>query len=270
MPMPHSIPTLFLSHGAPDILLSDQPSVAVFRTLAARLPRPRGILVVSAHWIDDPVGITGDGELATIHDFGGFPAALYAERYPAHGDRALSERLEALLRAAGIPHRRHATRGLDHGAWVPLKLAYPKADIPVIQVSLPVGTLDASASLGAALSPLTGEGVLVIGSGGSVHNLGALKPLGPPDPWASRFEEWLAERVEGNDLMGLVTAASHPSDMRMAHPTVEHLAPLAVAWAAGAADSPGRRFAEGFTYGNLGMSCYAFGAVEHLSEIPVP
>jgi 4,5-DOPA dioxygenase extradiol len=264
--MSQPMPTLFLSHGAPDILLSDHPSAAVLRTLAARLPPPRGILVVSAHWTDDPVGITGDGELATIHDFGGFPDALYAERYPAHGDRALSERVEALLRAARIPHRRHATRGLDHGAWVPLKLAYPQADIPVIQVSLPAGALDASGSLGSALAPVTREGVLVIGSGGSVHNLRALKRSGPPDPWASRFEEWLAETVEGNDLPRLLTAASHPPDMRMAHPTIEHLAPLVVAWTAGAGDLPGRRFAAGFTYGNLGMSCYVFGAVERLAD----
>ena len=261
--MPPTLPSLFLSHGAPDLLLSAAPAVEVLRTLAGRLSRPRAILVCSAHWSADPVGITGGGDLATIHDFGGFPAVLYAQRYPAQGDADLSAGVGRLLAAAGIGQRLHEHRGLDHGAWVPLKLMFPGAELPVVQVSLPVGDLADCARLGAALAPLRQQGVLVIGSGGSVHNLSAIRPAGPPDDWAVRFEAWLKETVEGNAFDQLIAAgAGLPADLRLAHPTLEHLehlAPLVVAWAAGGLDRPGRRFAQGFTYGNLGMSCYAFG-----------
>ena len=211
------------------------------------------------------MGITGPGDLKTIHDFGGFPDALYKERYPARGDADLTDRIGQLLDTAGIAHSTHHSRGLDHGAWVPLKLMYPLADLPVAQVSLPAGDLAACARLGAALAPLRQEGVLVIGSGGSVHNLRALKPGAPPDDWALAFERWLKDAIEGNAFDCLLAVEAHPAEIRLAHPSLEHLAPLLVAWAAGGQDRPGRRFAEGFTYGNLGMSCYAFGDPEGLS-----
>lgn len=257
--MQPSLPTLFLSHGAPDILLSDDPSVAVFQGLAARLPRPRAIAVVSAHWQGSSVGITGPGDLATIHDFGGFPAELYTRTYPARGSAELTESVAGLLAAAGIPHEVHAHRGLDHGAWIPLSLIYPHADIPVIQVSLPGGDLDACARLGQALAPLIGQGVLVIGSGGAVHNLRQLKPGGPPDPWALGFASWLRETVETGDLTRLLEQARRRDDFSRAHPSMEHFAPLVVAWAAGGREDPGYSLNQGFTYGNLGMGCYAFG-----------
>jgi len=253
------LPTLFLSHGAPDILLSDHHSVGVFRSLAARLPRPRAIVVISAHWVSGPVGITGPGPLPTVHDFGGFPGALYAQRYAASGSKALCTEVGGLLDAAAIPYRTHHDRGLDHGAWVPLKLIFPTAEIPVLQVALPVGDLHACARLGQALASLPARGVLVIGSGGSVHNLRLLKRQGPPDPWALAFERWLRDTIEGGAFDALVDPAAHPEDFARAHPSVEHFAPLVVAWAAGGRDRPGSRFGEGFMYGNLGMSGYAFG-----------
>jgi 4,5-DOPA dioxygenase extradiol len=256
------LPTLFLSHGAPDILLSEHPLVAVFRGLAARLPTPRAIVVISAHWIDSPVGITGAGPLPIIHDFGGFPEILYAEQYAAHGSAELCAEVGDLLDAAGIPYRVHDDRGLDHGAWIPLKLTCPSAEPPVLQVSLPVGDLHACARLGEALGPLPARGVLVIGSGGSVHNLRLLKRQGPPDPWAPGFEGWLRATVEAGAFGSLVDPAAHPEDFGRAHPSLEHFAPLVVAWAAGGRGRPGRRFAEGFMYGNLGMSCYAFGETD--------
>ncbi len=258
--MQPSLPTLFLSHGAPDILLSDDPAVAVFRGLGARFPRPSAIAVVSAHWIASPVGITGPEALATIHDFGGFPAELYSLSYPARGAVELTASVAGLLEAADIAHRVHPGRGLDHGAWIPLSLIYPDAGIPVIQVSLPSGDPVACARLGEALAPLAAQGVLVIGSGGSVHNLRLLKRQGPPDPWALGFESWLRETVEIGAFDRLLDPARHRDDFSRAHPTLDHFAPLIVAWAAGGRVRPGARFAEGFTYGNLGMSCYVFGA----------
>ena len=258
----HAIPSLFLSHGAPDLLLSHEPAVQVLQELPARLPRPLAVVVCSAHWTADPVGITGPGDLTTIHDFSGFPDALYKERYPARGDAGLTDRIGQLLDAAGIAHSTHPHRGLDHGAWVPLKLMYPLADLPVAQVSLPAGDLAAYAQLGAALAPLSQEGILVIGSGGSVHNLRALRPGAPPDDWALAFELWLQDAVEGNAFDRLLAVEAQPAELRLAHPSLEHLAPLLFAWAAGGQDRPGRRFAHGFTYGNLGMSGYAFGDPE--------
>lgn len=257
--MQPSLPTLFLSHGAPDILLSGDPTVAVWRGLAVRLPRPSAVAVVSAHWTATPVGITGAGDLATIHDFGGFPAELYARTYPARGSAELTASVADLLGSVGIDHQVHPHRGLDHGAWIPLALIYPDAGIPVIQVSLPGDDLDACARLGEALAPLAGQGVLVIGSGGAVHNLRQLKPGGPPDPWALGFASWLQETVETGDLTRLLEQLQRRDDLSRAHPSLEHFAPLVVAWAAGGRGGSGHSIHQGFTYGNLGMGGYAFG-----------
>jgi 4,5-DOPA dioxygenase extradiol len=253
------MPTLFLSHGAPDILLSEDPTVAVFRGLGGRLPRPRAIAVVSAHWTASPVGVTGPGDLATIHDFGGFAEALYRLRYPARGDAGLTASVGNLLETAGIAHRVQEGRGLDHGAWIPLSLIYPDAEIPVIQISLPTEDLGFAARLGEALTPLSLQGVLVIGSGGSVHNLRLLRRAGPPDPWALGFESWLWETVQEGRFDRLLDPARHRDDFARAHPTLEHFAPLVVAWVAGGVERPGLSFHQGFTYGNLGMGCYIFG-----------
>lgn len=259
LPVYPTPPTLFLSHGAPDILLSDHPSIGVLRQLGVRLPRPRAVIVVSAHWIGSPVGVTGPGDLPTIHDFGGFPAELHTLSYPARGASWLSACVAGLLESAGIDHQVHPDRGLDHGAWIPLSLLYPEAGIPVIQVALPRGDLSACARLGLALAPVRGQGVLVIGSGGSVHNLRLLRREGQPDPWALAFEAWLRETVEACAFERVLDPASHRHDFGRAHPGLDHFAPLVVAWAAGGPEQPGTCLYQGFTYGNLGMGCYAFG-----------
>ena len=252
-------PSLFVSHGAPDILLSQHQAVGALQRLAACLPKPRAIVVVSAHWIDHPVGITAGGELKTIHDFDGFPDPLYAVQYPAKGDAELSAEAARLLQGDGFTTRLKQQRGLDHGAWMPLMIMYPAADIPVVQVSLPAGSLDELVRLGSALGPLRRAGVLILGSGGSVHNLRSLKPAGTTDDWAVEFEQWLLDCVEGNHFDRLVTPAEFPETFRRAHPSLEHYAPLIVAWAAGARELPGRRVHHSFSYGNLGMSCFQFG-----------
>lgn len=197
------------------------------------VPRPRAIAVISAHWIASPVGITGSGVLATIHDFGGFPSDLYARSYPARGSAELTASVAGLLETAGIGHQVHPDRGLDHGAWIPLSLIYPDAAVPVIQVSLSTGDLGVCAQLGNALAPLSGQGVLVIGSGGSVHNLRLLKRQGLPDRWALAFESWLRETVETGAFDWVLDPGSHGGDLGRAHPSLDHFAPLVVAWAAG-------------------------------------
>jgi 4,5-DOPA dioxygenase extradiol len=150
-------------------------------------------------------------------------------------------------------------RGLDHGAWIPLKIMYPAAQVPVVQVSLPTGSFDELVRLGAALRPLREKGVLVMGSGGSVHNLRALRHGGPADDWVIQFEQWLLEAIVGNQFERLITPSGFPAAFPQAHPTLEHYAPLVVAWAAGDPDQPGRRIHHSFTYCNLGMSCFEFG-----------
>ncbi len=251
-------PSLFISHGAPDIILSEQPAVAALRALPARFPRPEAIVVVSAHWVDEPIGITASEQLTTIHDFGGFADELYTLRYPARGNAALSRRIEKLVLKQGLHAALHEHRGLDHGAWIPLKIMYPEADIPVIQVSLPAASLAHAVRLGEALAALRNDHVLIIGSGGSVHNLRALRFDGSTDEWVKEFEDWLLETVEGNRFADLITADRFPRVFRQAHPTVEHYAPLIVAWSASGHKQPGKRIHHSTSYGNLGLSMYAF------------
>jgi 4,5-DOPA dioxygenase extradiol len=267
--MQSALPTLFISHGAPDLILSDQPSARVLRGLAAHLARPRALVVASAHWFADPVGLTGAGMLETIHDFSGFPERLYAERYPARGDPGLCDEIRGLLDGAAIEHRIDENRGLDHGAWVPLKLAFPAGDVPVAQVSLPPGGLEPCARLGAALAPLARYGVLIIGSGGAVHNLRALRPGGEPESWATGFEAWLRDTIEAGEFQRLLSPWAHAPGFAEAHPSIDHYAPLVFAWAAGGRERPGRRFTDGFMYRNLGMSGYVFGASENF-RMPAP
>jgi len=253
------LPTLFVSHGAPDLLLREHPAVDALKRLGARLPEPRAVLVVSAHRISSPITITHDDRLGTVHDFGGFPPALYAMNYPATGDDELSARIAEALAQKGVEHALVSGRGLDHGAWMPLRLIYPDARIPVVQVSLPAGSLEEVARLGEALAPLREQGVLMIGSGTSVHNLRALNLDQQTDPWADEFEAWLRQAVEENHFQWLIDERRHPDSFRYAHPTLEHFAPIVFAWAAAGKDRAGRRIHQSYDYGNLGMSHYAFG-----------
>ena len=270
MPANHPMPSLFLSHGAPDMVITEKDARDALRTLATRLPRPSAIVVVSAHWSADPLGVTAGDRLRTIHDFGGFPAELYALQYPAQGSQTLSNEIKERLHEQGFVARLDTERGLDHGAWIPLMIMYPDAEIPVVQVSLPAGSLNDLVRLGTALRPLCQRGVLVIGSGGSVHNLRALNQVAKTDDWAVQFEHWLRQTVEGNHFSRLITTTDFPTSFRRAHPTIEHYAPLVVAWAAGDRDLPGRRVHHGFTYGNLGMSCFEFGYQTGRSNAVVP
>ena len=252
------MPTLFISHGAPDIILSAHPAVEAMRTLPARFPRPRAVVTVSAHWIDEPIGITVGDVLPTIHDFGGFPRSLYAIQYPARGDDALSKRIQERLHDRGMDSELRGHRGLDHGTWIPLRLMYPGADIPVVQVSLPAGSLDDIVRLGRALSDLRRDDVLVIGSGGSVHNLRVLKVNGGTDDWVMQFEDWLLDSIEGNRFEHLIKPEHFPPIFRQAHPGIEHYAPLIFAWAAAGPERPGRRIHHSVSLGNLGMAVYEF------------
>jgi 4,5-DOPA dioxygenase extradiol len=216
-------------------------------------------VVVSAHWIDDPVGITTGGRLKTIHDFSGFPKQLYEVGYPAKGDDTLSQKISRLLSGVNIENRLVKERGLDHGAWMPLKLIYPEAQFPVIQISLPAVTVKDLLLFGEALGQLREEGTLIIGSGSSVHNLRLMNLQNRTDPRAVEFEDWLREAVEQNHFDWLVNREIYPPNFQRAHPTLEHYTPLIIAWSAAGVTTPGVRIHYSFDYGNIGMSMFAFG-----------
>jgi len=259
------LPSLFLSHGSPMLVLEDCPARRFLAGLGAALPRPQAIVVVSAHHDARRVLVTAAPQPPTVHDFGGFPPALYRLAYPAPGSPELAERLVARLGAAGFDAQADPQGGLDHGCWVPLLLAYPEADIPVVQLSIDMAR-DARwhLGLGRALAGLDGEGVLLVGSGSVTHNLRELfadrRPLdAPPLPWVHDFAEWLAARLAAgavDDVLAFERAALHG---RRAHPTPDHILPLFVVLGAAGAPPAARRLHASTAYGHLAMDAYAFG-----------
>lgn len=252
-----SLPTLFVSHGAPTLILEDRPARAFLKSLGQLLPRPRAIVAVSAHWDTDLPAVSLAHRPDTIHDFYGFPEALYRLRYPAPGAPELAERVARLAGAAHDPHR-----GLDHGAWVPAMLAWPEADIPIFQLSIqPAQSPAHHIALGRSLAALRAEGVLVMGSGSATHNLRALVRDGgetEPEPWAQEFDDWLAETVEAGDEAALADYRAQAPNAVDAHPTDEHFLPLHVAFGAAGKGARGRALHRSFTLGNLSMASYAF------------
>jgi 4,5-DOPA dioxygenase extradiol len=256
-----TIPALFLSHGAPTLALANNFFTRSWSEIAVVLGRPQAILVVSAHWDTPQPMVSGAPRLETIHDFRGFPEELYRVRYEPAGATGLAARVIALLGGAGQPTTVDPARGIDHGGWVPLRWMYPDADIPVAQLSVqsPRGPRH-HLELGRALAPLRDEGVLVLGSGGIVHNLRELDWEGraaKPLPWASAFNDWMAGRVADGDGEALADYRRLAPEAARSHPTEEHLMPFFVALGAGG--FPARRIALGFDMGSLGMDCYAFG-----------
>lgn len=249
--------------------LEPSPARDFLTGLGARLPRPRAVLVVSAHhdaaYQEGRATVTASPAPPTIHDFGGFPDELFAMRYPAPGDPALAWRIVDLLAGHGLSVSVDPERGLDHGAWVPLSLVYPTADIPVVQLSIASNASPAwHHALGRTLAPLGDEGVLIVGSGSITHNLRALfsarLPIDAPAPqWVTGFTDWIADRMAAgaiDDLLDAVERAPHGRDN---HPTPDHILPLFVAMGAGGTPFQADRLHHSVTYGLLAMDVYAFG-----------
>ncbi|RMD64985.1 MAG: dioxygenase [Alphaproteobacteria bacterium] len=260
-----AMPSLFVSHGPPTMVLDDIPVRAVLADLARTLPRPRAILCVSAHWIAPRPTVSLVAQPETIHDFFGFDEALYCIRYSAPGAPEVAERAAALIRAAGLPCATDPARGLDHGAWEPLMLMYPDADVPVTQLSLVAdGDVAHHMEIGRALAPLRTDGVLILASGTAVHNLAEWRAGADGDapPWAVAFEDWLVDTVTAGDAAALVDYRNRAPHARRAHPTEDHFLPLAVAMGAGGgadgAPPRGRVVHRGFSYGSLSMAAFAF------------
>lgn len=253
------LPTVFVSHGPPTLPFEPGPTREAFGRLGASLGRPKAILCISAHWETATPTLSISERPETIHDFYGFPEALYRLRYPAPGAPALAARAGELLAAAGFPVA-YAARGLDHGAWVPLSLAYPAADVPVTQLSLqPADGPERHAALGRVLRPLRDEGVLIFASGNANHNLRALGRFAEPPDWAVAFDDWVAEKAARSDAAALARFLEEAPHARLNHPTDEHFLPILAA--AGAAEGePGVALHRGWLYGALSMASYRFGA----------
>ncbi|WPN59725.1 class III extradiol ring-cleavage dioxygenase [Pseudomonas sp. P9_31] len=253
-------PSLYISHGSPMLALEPGASGPALARLAAALPKPKAIVMVSAHWESSELLVSGNPRPETWHDFGGFPQALFEVRYPAPGNPQLAAQVVELLKADGLPARIDTQRPFDHGAWVPLSLMYPQADIPVVQVSLPTrGGPALQTRIGHALASLREHGVLLIGSGSITHNLRELDWHAGPEsvePWAKAFRDWMIEKLEANDEAALHDYRQQAPNAVRNHPSDEHLLPLYFARAAGGEFSIAH---QGFTMGALGMDIYRFG-----------
>jgi 4,5-DOPA dioxygenase extradiol len=255
------MPAAFLGHGSPMNALDHNGYTQTWRAFGSSLPRPRAILAISAHWYINASAVTAMGRPKTIHDFYGFPDALFAVQYPAPGDPDLAGEIAEIVKPTWIGLDQDSW-GIDHGTWSVLVHAFPDADIPVLQLSINAEkSFDYHLELGAKLAPLRALGVAIIGSGNVVHNLGRIDTRRPEAgfDWAQRFNEAARERMTSSpaDVVGL---RDHP-DYHGAAPTPEHFIPLLyIAGLAEAAGSATDVLVDGYTYGSLSMAAYALGA----------
>ena len=253
-------PSLFVSHGAPTFALEPGllgPRLQDFGTRHAGI---RAALVFSAHWQTRGVEVMTTVAPATVHDFGGFPDALYQMRYPARGAPEIAAEAAKLLTGSGFAVKASAQQGLDHGAWVPLRFVYPKADIPVFQVSMPFD-LDAQGAgrLGAALAPLRASGVMILGSGSLTHNLSEFRPgSSQAAAYVGEFRDWIHGVVGRNDMESLLRYRELAPHARRAHPTEEHFLPLVVAMSAHRSGDRVEILEGGIDYGILSMDSFAW------------
>jgi 4,5-DOPA dioxygenase extradiol len=255
----------FVAHGSPMLAVEHDDFTRALRREGAAVPRPRAIVAVSAHWESrGAIRVTSADRPPLIYDFSGFPAELYDVRYPCPGDPSLAAEVVKMLLDAGLTAVVEPRRGIDHGAWVPLVHAFPKADIPVVQVSLPVPrTPEEVFRMGKSLSPLRDRGILLMGSGGLVHNLRLVRlddKSAPVDGWATEFDGWVGSRIRALDIPALSGYRTRAPHADLAVPTTEHFDPLFFALGAGAAGDRTRDLFEGFHHGNLSMRSLALAS----------
>ncbi len=264
--MPSNVqPSVFIAHGTPMLALadsSDDPFARSLRTFAKTLPRPRAIVIVSAHSTEEEtVQVQAASQLHAVHDFGGFPKDLYEVKYACPGDPDLAVKIVGLLSQAGMKAMLHADGGLDHGAWIPLMHLYPEGDVPVVQVTLPYpGMAHSVLKLGKSLADLRRDGVLLIGSGGVVHNLADLQwhgKHGLPDRRAVAFETWVQERLEKADVEALLDFEAQAPDPTWAHSTSEHFYPIFFTLGASLYGDKYQPFFHGVQYSSLSMLSFA-------------
>ena len=256
-----AMPALFVGHGSPMNTLEHNGFTEAWRTIGEQLPRPRAILVVSAHWFFGATAVTAMPNPRTIHDFYGFPQELFEFQYPAPGAPDVAAEIADAVKPVWCGLDRDQW-GLDHGTWSVLAHLYPQADIPVVQLSInALKPLSYHVQLGAKLAPLRERGILIVGSGNVVHNLGRIQ-WNQPDmafDWAERFDDAVVEQLEA-DPGAILALASHP-DYQHAVPTPDHFIPLL--YLAGVAAASGERMdalVRGYAMGSLSMTCYGIGA----------
>ncbi|WP_233864800.1 DODA-type extradiol aromatic ring-opening family dioxygenase [Paraburkholderia adhaesiva] len=260
------MPAVFLSHGAPTLPIDPSLPSGAFATLSSELPRPQSVLMLSAHWCTVQPVVSTAAQPETIHDFYGFPRALYEIEYPAPGAPETAQRAAALLRERGVPVGEEA-HGIDHGAWVPMLLMFPHADVPVAQLSIqPRADAAHHFAIGRALRALRDEGVMVIGSGQITHNLRAADFSARPedaDPRVAEFTDWFEDRLAARDIDTLLDYRHRAPHAQLMHPTDEHLLPVFAAL--GAADDDYTLGIQSLgTYQRaLAMTNYVFGSAQH-------
>jgi 4,5-DOPA dioxygenase extradiol len=253
-----ALPAYFVSHGSPMLAL-DPGATGVFWGKLGASMRPDAVLCVSAHWMTTVPAVSHAARPETIHDFYGFPEPLYRLSYHPPGAPALADRVAELLQQAEMSPAIDPARGLDHGAWCPLRSIYPEADVPVTQLAIqPRRDSRWHFKLGEALAPLRQENVLILASGGAVHNLRDLdRGNGATPAWAKRFDDWLASTVEAGNTEALLDWEQAP-EARRAHPSEDHLLPVFVAAGAAGRGVHGRRVYEGFSLGSLSLAAFRF------------
>jgi len=255
-------PALFVSHGSPMIAIEDDPWSRALAAFAARLPRPRAVVVVSGHFESPgPVRVTASPAPETLHDYHGFPEELSQIRYPAKGDPGLAALVVRLLEEAGFPAKADPERGLDHGAWVPMRFLYPDANVPIVGISQPLRrNPEDGLRMGAALSRLRDQDVLLLGTGGVVHNLSKLDPFAEPGDaaeWALAFDSWFAHRLAAMDVAGIASYRTTAPHAEHAVPTSEHFDPVFVVLGSARSGERPSTIYEGFRYGTLSMRSFA-------------
>ncbi len=250
------MPVLFIGHGSPENALEDNEFTHNWKKVAAQIPKPKAILCISAHWLQEGTAETSMKHPRTIHDFYGFPQELYKVQYPAPGSTTYAKLIKNSVKTVSVEFDQEW--GLDHGTWSVLKQMYPKADIPVLQLSLDYQlSLEKAFQIGKELSVLRSKGVLIIGSGNLVHNLMMFRPDAKPYPWAVDFDTFVKKNIEEGDYNQLIKYNKQPTAI-LAHPTNDHYLPLLYVLGA-AVKEKAQFFNEKIVYGSISMRCIAFG-----------
>jgi 4,5-DOPA dioxygenase extradiol len=254
------MPSYFFAHGAPSIVLEDNEYTQLLKSFKDHTPRPKAIVLFSAHWEEQLQTVSAAATYETIYDFGGFQDELYKMTYPAKSDRSLSERVQSLFEKHGIQSVLNDRRGLDHGAWAVLKLLYPEADIPVVALSVNrYLSNEEQYQIGKALAELREQDILIIGSGGTVHNLRRLNWRSEEvDEWAKQFDSWLQSKLESWDTEALFQYRELAPYAQEAVPTNEHFIPLLLAMGTGDSSRQAKLLHRSYQYGNLSLSCWQF------------